>query len=75
MLWRDTNKDNNIMKLSQGSMFAPFVLGGPHCRAVLGRHIVNSIYHSLERSDILIKNEGFCSQINNVAKTARARSF
>ena len=42
-------------------MFTPFVLGGSHCKAILERRIVDSIYYSLEYSDILTKNEGFYS--------------
>ena len=38
-----------------------FVLNNPYYKAILEYYIINSIYYSLEYSNILIKNKGFCS--------------
>ena len=38
-----------------------FVLSNSYYRAILECRIVNSIYYNFKYSNILIKNEGFCS--------------
>ena len=53
----------------------PFILDSPYCKAILESRIINSIYYNLEYSDILIKNKGFYSEINNIIKIVRVRSF